>query len=74
MGLRDTGLVQLVQGPTHNKGHTLDLVITRDNDPLVESVTTDHPHLSDHMAVVCYLALEKPQPIFRHAIPCAEQD
>ena len=64
-GLRDAGLVQLVQGPTHTKDHTLDLVITRDNDPLVESVTTDHPHLSDHMVVVCYLALEKPQPIFR---------
>ena len=58
---------------TH-QGHTLDLMITRDNDPLVESVTTDHSHLCDHMAVVCYLALETTAHFQRHAIPCAEQD
>ena len=58
-GMRDAGLVQLLQGPIDTKGHTLDLVVTRDNHPLVESVTTDHPHLSDHMTVVCYLALER---------------
>jgi hypothetical protein len=28
--LSDHGLVQHVQGATHNKGHTLDVVITRD--------------------------------------------
>ena len=33
--LSDHGLVQHVQGATHNKGHTLDVVITRDNSTIM---------------------------------------
>ena len=33
--LQAHGLCQLVQGPTHKKGHTLDVVITRDTSALV---------------------------------------
>ncbi|VDI39828.1 DNA polymerase beta [Mytilus galloprovincialis] len=35
--LLDHGLVQHVQGPTHNKGHTLDVVITKDNSIIVQT-------------------------------------
>jgi hypothetical protein len=35
--LSDHGLVQHVQGATHNKGHTLDVVITRDNSTIMQT-------------------------------------
>ena len=44
------GLSQVVVGPTHNRGHTLDLVITRNNFP-IETPTVDPPLLSDHSLV-----------------------
>jgi hypothetical protein len=35
--LSDHGLVQHVQGATHNKGHTLDVVITRENSTIMQT-------------------------------------
>ena len=35
--LSDHGLVQHVQGATHNKGYTLDVVITRDNSTIMQT-------------------------------------
>jgi hypothetical protein len=35
--LSDHGLVQHVHGATHNKGHTLDVVITRDNSTIMQT-------------------------------------
>lgn len=34
--LRDHGLVQHIRGPTHNRGHTLDVVITRENSLILQ--------------------------------------
>ena len=53
-------LVQHVNGPTHKKGHTLDLIITRAVEELVTSVEIRDPMLSDHSAVHCKLRLKKP--------------
>ena len=58
--LESFGLVQHVNGPTHKKGHTLDLIITRAEDELVNSTEIRDPMLSDHSAVHCKLRLKKP--------------
>ena len=52
-------LTQHVSVPTHNLGHTLDVVITRDNQTL-ESVTVDPPMLSDHSQIVAKLSVRLP--------------
>ena len=57
--LESFGLIQSVQGPTHNCGHTLDLVITRsDHDPPV--IKVDPPLISDHSVVSFELRLQRP--------------
>jgi len=53
-------LVQHLNGPTQNKGHILDLIITRTNDELVTSIEIQDPMLSDHSAVHCKLCPKKP--------------
>ena len=57
--IRSFGLSQVVIGPTHNRGHTLDLVITRDGFP-IETPTVDPPLLSDHSLVLFKLPLLRP--------------
>ena len=58
--LESFSLVQHVNGPTHKKGHTLDLIITRAVDELVTSVEIRDPMLSDHSAVHYKLHLKRP--------------
>ena len=53
-------LQQHVNGPTHKRGHTLDLIMTRIGDRLVTNIEIHDPMLSDHLAVSCTLQLEKP--------------
>ena len=58
--LESCGLKQHVWEPTHVRGHTLDLVITRKDINLVSEVST-HRHLpSDHYAVTCYVDIARP--------------
>ena len=45
------GLKQHVQFPTQNCGHTLDLLINREDSSLISNVSFIEPHLSDHLAV-----------------------
>ena len=47
-------LSQHVQGPTHNRGHTLDLVITKGVD--ISSVSVVYAALSDHFSVFLYIS------------------
>ncbi|CAB4030953.1 Hypothetical predicted protein, partial [Paramuricea clavata] len=58
--LESFNLQQHVNGPTHKKGHTLDLIITRIGDRLVTNIEIHDPMFSDHSAVSCMLQLEKP--------------
>ncbi|XP_071482972.1 uncharacterized protein [Diadema antillarum] len=51
---------------THTAGHTLDLIISRDDDSLVSSVTTSQSLPSDHSAIMCRLNTRRPDPIKRH--------
>ena len=67
--LESFNLKQHVQGHTHKKGHTLDLLITRADDDLVTSIEVRDPRpmLFDHLAVHCKLRLQKP-PLERASI------
>lgn len=48
---------QLVQGPTHRLGHTLDLVIVKDTDTIIQSCLMDQTALSDHFMICLDLDL-----------------
>ena len=50
-------LKQYVCSPTHRAGHILDLLITRDDDQLVTSVSIHDAAFSDHFVVNCALNL-----------------
>ena len=43
---------------THSRGHTLDLIITRSEDDLVDGIVVRDPTLSDHFAVHCTLRIK----------------
>ncbi|KAH3838189.1 hypothetical protein DPMN_111597 [Dreissena polymorpha] len=60
-----------VKEPTHIRGHTLDVVITRDTVDTVSNVVDTDPGLSvglrniskDHYAVIFYARSSKPAPV-----------
>ena len=54
-------LKQWVTGPTHTSGHTLDLIITRNQCNLIKDVMVHTPLISDHYAIFMQLLLHKPQ-------------
>ena len=58
----DHGMRQHVSEPTHSRGHTLDIVLTRDPDTLLCSqVQVSDPGVSDHMAITCQISVTKPK-------------
>merc|ERR1712030_242557 len=50
-------LVQHVSGPTHNKGHTLDLVITKGLVTKITSVIP--PTISDHACILFSIEIQE---------------
>lgn len=58
--LESLGLQQHVNHPTHVKGHTLDLIITRQIDGIITATPKPDRYLSDHLSVFCCLQSEKP--------------
>ena len=59
--LESFNLKQHVATPIHSRGHTLDLIITRSEDDLVDGIVVRDPPLSDHFTVHCTLKLSKPR-------------
>ena len=59
------GLKQHVKGSTHEAGHTLDLVITREHDDVIKSVPVIDRFISDHAAVLCPLNSVKPPAVVK---------
>ncbi len=73
--LSNCGMQQLVKDPTHVKGHTLDVVITKDTTSIQELRVVDptlcdqHGNLcSDHCAVTFVTTLCKPVPITKQVV------
>ena len=66
LSLRNHNLTQHVTQPTHQRGHTLDWLVTRDNDLIVNTdISTDLP--SDHSAILATLNLPLP-PKTKHPV------
>ena len=61
--LDSMGLTQRVIGPTHSKGHTLDLIITRTDDPCVTNIESDWLLPSDHASLHFSTAFTRPRPL-----------
>lgn len=59
--LESTGLTQHVSGPTHTHGHTLDLIITRTSECILNGPPIVDRLFSDHFSVVCELKRAKPR-------------
>ena len=60
-------LIQHVGEPTHKSGHTLDLIFSRADDALIDTVTVRDTGISDHFWVECLLLGPKPK-TFRKVI------
>ena len=58
--LDSMNLKQLVTGPTNQRGHTLDLIITRETDSVVHGIPSIGRFFSDHAVVTCGLNSIKP--------------
>ena len=54
------GLTQHVTGPTHNDGHTLDLIITSSFDGVVSTKPVVDTFVSDHASILCDIDCCKP--------------
>ena len=58
--LESMSLTQHVAEPTHELGHTLDLVITRKSDNLISGRPAPDILFSDHLALLCKLKTARP--------------
>jgi hypothetical protein len=59
----NAGFIQHVNGPTHKHGHTLDLVMSRDDEDLIHEIQIDPLLHSDHHVVKCTILCAKPPPL-----------
>ncbi len=58
-------LIQHVNSSTHRSGNTLDLVLTRSTDNIVQNLLVFNPCISDHEAVLFDVMLNKPRSIVK---------
>ena len=58
--LESANLVQHVTFPTHQRGHTLDLIITRANTLMVDRLLSNMSVSSDHWSVLFQVCVPKP--------------
>ena len=63
--LYSLNLKQHVTSPTHEHGHTLDLVITRSSESLVEDVQAQAAAMSDHNPLTFSMRVRRPDPVKR---------
>ena len=61
-------LTQHIMEPTHSKEHTLDLLITRNDDEFVKDIKVSPSLPSDQYTVSYKLAIQKPPPMKNRGI------
>lgn len=64
-------LCQYVTVSTHGAGHILDLVISRNSDDILKSLSVECVPISDHWPITCSLNLNKP-PFERKMVQCRQ--
>ncbi|XP_072046962.1 uncharacterized protein [Amphiura filiformis] len=57
--LESLSFEQLVDEPTHVKGHTLDLVMVKENDHVVKPYDIHPVYVSDHFLILCDIDFKK---------------
>ena len=68
-------LTQSVSEPTHNQGHLLDLVFSKQSDNILISTKLHHGLMSDHTAILCKLDVSVPvQKPEAFSYRCLEKD
>lgn len=55
-------MIQHVKTPTHNRGHLLDLVITRNSDAVISNVSSSSQLPSDHVVITGRISVLRPKP------------
>ena len=72
--LNNANLTQLVNFPTHQTGHTLDLVITTKDSTLSPTITHSLVSLSDHFPIFTSLVISPPSPpsLTEHFFRCVK--
>ena len=59
--IKSTGLIMHVREPTHRKGHTLDVLLTRENDEqLVGNILVKDVGVSDHLVITLTIDVVRP--------------
>ena len=61
--LLSTGFRQFIDKPTHKSNHILDLLITRQDDDLIQVHDVDKDYHSDHHIITCTVKCTKPPPL-----------
>ena len=61
--LSGLNLEQHINTPTHIKGHTLDLIITRLSETVVAPMQSHAAVISDHLPLTFDLRIQKPPPV-----------
>ena len=65
--LESTDLIQNVSGSTHRLGHTLDLILSREENNVITDVRIlSADNISDHNLVTCKVKCTKPKPSTLH--------
>ena len=60
--LDSNNLIQHVKSPTHNRGHLLDLVITRNSDVVLSNISSSIQLPSDHAVITGRVSVPRPKP------------
>ncbi|GFS18081.1 hypothetical protein ElyMa_003255400 [Elysia marginata] len=55
-------LEQHIREPTHDGGHTLDLLVTQKNNSFIQFDKVEEYHFSDHKSIHFILSAKKPKP------------
>ncbi len=63
--LQSLGLKQHIVGPTHQSGHTLDLLITRSEDTFLHGPPVVDTMMSDHWSILFKGKVRKPAPVIK---------
>ncbi|XP_041453152.1 uncharacterized protein LOC121406196 [Lytechinus variegatus] len=58
--LESGGLKQMISEPTHKRGHTLDLLIVRESEGIIDNIRVLPAMPSDHAAIMFTAALARP--------------
>ena len=68
--LNSFSFTQIVRGPIHKAGHTLDWIVIKENYSIIEPHTITELHVSDHFYIDYRLDLLKPRDVKTTYISC----